>query len=168
MKEQHWKNNIKSHDINTGCRYALSYIYLYCMQMLQNFICSSIRKLESSCIARPCSHTSHCKPRTARDPKETSKGTWPSSHCCWWWCSKGKKTKKPKSMASPCLMRRPRRIWWSAFEQYQVQSSYYLYWVIHKATVNEIHVSGHPPTHNFNGRINWSLLVTYVIIGHVI
>ena len=38
----------------------------------------------------------------------------------------------------------------------------------YKATVNEIHVSGHPPARNFNGRINWSLLVTYVIIGHVI
>ena len=38
----------------------------------------------------------------------------------------------------------------------------------YKATVNEIHVSGHPPVRNFNGPINWSLLVTYVIIGHVI
>ena len=40
--------------------------------------------------------------------------------------------------------------------------------ILRKATVNEIHVSGHPPARNFNGRINWSLLVTYVIIGHVI
>ena len=36
-----------------------------------------------------------------------------------------------------------------------------------KATVNEVHVSGHPPARNFIGRIN-SLLVCYVIIGHVI
>ena len=34
-------------------------------------------------------------------------------------------------------------------------------WIfIGKATVNEIHVSGHPPARNFNCRINWSLLVT--------
>ena len=32
--------------------------------------------------------------------------------------------------------------------------------LILKATVNEVHVSGHPPVRNFNGRINWSLLVT--------
>ena len=32
--------------------------------------------------------------------------------------------------------------------------------VIHKATVNEIHVSGHPPARIFNCRINRSLLVT--------
>jgi len=39
---------------------------------------------------------------------------------------------------------------------------------VNKATVNKFHVSGHPPARNFNGRINWSLLVTFVIIGHVI
>ena len=30
--------------------------------------------------------------------------------------------------------------------------------VVLKATVNEVHVSGHPPARNFNGHINWSLL----------